>query len=90
VLYVRYSTLEQLKGVSLEAKEERLHREVFNHARDGFEIFGKALVENRSELAVVDLMRERREDGWSSEMIATVLREDHVSTELKVNEAKQE
>jgi hypothetical protein len=41
------------------------------------------LVENTTELAVVKLVRERREDGWSLEMIATALNEDKVPTKLR-------
>lgn len=66
----------------LSLKYKRLHREVYNHAPYGFEIVGKTLVENQAELAIVDLMRERRDDGWSLAMIATALNEDHVPTKM--------
>lgn len=55
---------------------------MYNHAPFGFEIVGKALVENPKEIAVVNLIRERREDGWSLDMIATALNDDHVPTKL--------
>jgi DNA invertase Pin-like site-specific DNA recombinase len=61
---------------------KRLHREVFNHAPYGFEIVGKTLVENADEIAVVNLIRERREDGWTLGMIASALNDDRVPTKL--------
>lgn len=61
---------------------KRQHREVFNHAPYGFEIVGKALVESPEEVAVVKLIRERREDGWTLGMIASALNDDCVPTKL--------
>ena len=58
------------------------HRQVFNHAPFGFEVVGTALVENPAEIAIVNLIRERREDGWTLGMIADALNEDHVPTKL--------
>ena len=67
---------------ALSLAHKRLHRQVFNHAPYGFDIVGCALVENPAELAIVNLIRERRNDGWSLQMIATALNEDHVPTKL--------
>jgi DNA invertase Pin-like site-specific DNA recombinase len=61
----------------------RQHRQVFNHAPYGFDVIGAALVENLTELAVVKLVRERRDDGWSLQMIASALNDDKVPTKLR-------
>ena len=66
----------------LSLKYKRLHREVYNHAPYGFDAVDKMLIENPTELAVVELVRERREDGWSLQMIADALNEDRVPTKL--------
>jgi DNA invertase Pin-like site-specific DNA recombinase len=61
---------------------KRLHREVFNHAPYGFTVVDKTLVENTEEMAVVNLIRERRDDGWTLGMIASALNDDRVPTKL--------
>lgn len=67
---------------ALSLGHKRQHREVFNHPPFGFEVIGKALVENPGEIEVVRLIRERRGDGWSLQMIATALNDDHVPTKM--------
>jgi DNA invertase Pin-like site-specific DNA recombinase len=68
---------------ALSLSHKRQHREVYNHAPYGFEVVGKTLVENPAEIAVVSLIRERRDDGWSLGMIAQALTEDGVPTKLR-------
>lgn len=68
---------------ALSLDHKRRHREVFNHPPYGFNVVGPALVENAAEIAVVNLIRERRDDGWSLEMIAQALNEDGVPTKLR-------
>jgi DNA invertase Pin-like site-specific DNA recombinase len=67
---------------ALSLSHKRQHLQVFNHPPFGFDVVGKALVEDPAEIAIVNLIRERREDGWSLQMIATALSEDHVPTKL--------
>jgi len=67
---------------ALSLAHKRLHRQVFNHAPFGFDIAGNDLVKNPAEMGIVNLIRERREDGWSLQMIATALNQDHVPTKL--------
>jgi DNA invertase Pin-like site-specific DNA recombinase len=68
---------------ALSLAHKRQHRQVFNHAPYGFEVVGTALVENPAEIAIVNLIRERREDGWTLGMIADALNEDHVPTKIR-------
>ena len=51
---------------------------VYNHTPYGFERVGDRLVVAVEEMAMVRLMRERREDGWSFAMIADAFNGDHV------------
>jgi DNA invertase Pin-like site-specific DNA recombinase len=51
---------------------------VYNHTPYGFDRVGDRLVVAVEEMAMVHLMRERREDGWSFAMIADVLNSDQV------------
>jgi DNA invertase Pin-like site-specific DNA recombinase len=51
---------------------------VYNHEPFGFRRDGDRLLPVVDEMAVVSLMRERREDGWSLGMIADALNGDHV------------
>lgn len=67
---------------ALSLAHKRQHRQVFNHAPYGFDVNGTVLIENPTEIGVVNLIRERRGDGWSLQMIATALNEDGVSTKL--------
>jgi len=53
---------------------------VYNHPPFGFGRIGDRLVPLLDEMAVVHLIRERREDGWSLGMIAEALNSDNVST----------
>lgn len=68
---------------TLSLAHKRQHRQVFNHAPYGFDVVGTALVENPAELATVKLIHERRDDGWSLQMIATALNEDGVPTKIR-------
>lgn len=68
---------------ALSLAHKRQHRQKFNHAPFGFEADGTALVESPAEIAVVNLIRERREDGWTLGMIADALNEDHVPTKIR-------
>jgi DNA invertase Pin-like site-specific DNA recombinase len=54
------------------------HSRVFNHTPFGFERVGDRLVPLLDEMAVVHLIRERREDNWSLRMIADALNADRV------------
>lgn len=67
---------------ALSLAHKRQHRQKFNHPPFGFDVVGSALVENPAEIAVVGLIRERRDDGWSLDMIAQALNEDGVPTKL--------
>lgn len=51
---------------------------VYNHTPYGFERVGDRLVVAVDEMAMVELMRERREDGWSLAMIADAFNGDNV------------
>jgi DNA invertase Pin-like site-specific DNA recombinase len=51
---------------------------VYNHEPFGFLRDGDRLVVAVEEMAMVRLMRERREDGWSFGMIADAFNSDHV------------
>jgi DNA invertase Pin-like site-specific DNA recombinase len=51
---------------------------VFNHTPFGFERVGDRLVPLVDEMAVVQLIRVRREDNWSLRMIADALNADKV------------
>jgi len=51
---------------------------VYNHTPYGFERAGDRLVVAAAEMAMVHLMRERREDGWSFAMIADAFNSDHI------------
>jgi DNA invertase Pin-like site-specific DNA recombinase len=68
---------------TLSLAHKREHRQVYNHPPYGFDVVGTALVENPAEIAIVDLIRERRDDGWSLDMIAQALNEDGVPTKLR-------
>jgi len=68
---------------ALSLAHKRQHRQVYNHAPYGFEVVGTALVENPTEIAIVNLIRERRDDGWSLDMIARALNEDSVPTKIR-------
>jgi DNA invertase Pin-like site-specific DNA recombinase len=51
---------------------------VYNHTPFGFERVGDRLVVAVDEMAMVHLMQERREDGWSFAMIADAFNGDRV------------
>jgi DNA invertase Pin-like site-specific DNA recombinase len=51
---------------------------VYNHTPYGFHRIGDRLVVAVEEMAMVHLMRERREDGWSLAMIADAFNGDKV------------
>jgi DNA invertase Pin-like site-specific DNA recombinase len=51
---------------------------VYNHTPFGFERVGDRLVAAVDEMAMVHLMQERREDGWSLAMIADAFNTDHI------------
>ena len=51
---------------------------VYNHTPYGFERVGDRLVVAVDEMAMVHLMQERREDGWSFAMIADAFNGDRV------------
>ncbi|SRR5579885_2219867 len=51
---------------------------VYNHTPFGFERAGDRLIVAAEEMAMVHLMRERREDGWSFAMIADAFNSDNV------------
>jgi DNA invertase Pin-like site-specific DNA recombinase len=51
---------------------------VYNHTPFGFERVGDRLVAAVGEMAMVRLMHERREDGWSLAMIADAFNADHI------------
>ena len=51
---------------------------VYNHTPFGFERVGDRLVAAVDEMAMVRLMHERREDGWSLAMIADAFNADHI------------
>jgi DNA invertase Pin-like site-specific DNA recombinase len=51
---------------------------VYNHTPYGFERVGDRLVAAADEMAMVRLMRERRDDGWSLAMIADAFNTDHI------------
>jgi len=51
---------------------------VYNHTPYGFERVGDRLVVAVQEMAMVHLMQERREDGWSFAMIADAFNGDRV------------
>ena len=51
---------------------------VYNHTPYGFERVGDRLVAAVDEMAMVQLMRERRDDGWSLAMIADAFNSDHI------------
>ena len=51
---------------------------VYNHTPFGFERVGDRLVAAGEEMAMVRLMQERREDGWSLAMIADAFNSDHI------------
>lgn len=57
---------------------KRLQGRVFNHPPYGFGRVGDKLVPLVDEMAVIQLIRERREDGWSLGMIADALNSDNV------------
>jgi DNA invertase Pin-like site-specific DNA recombinase len=61
------------------AHKKQLGR-VYNHEPFGFRRVGDKLVALVDEMAVVHLMRERREDGWSLGMISDALNRDGVSS----------
>jgi len=67
---------------TLSLAHKKNHRQVYNHVPFGFDQVGKVLVENPHELAVIRLIEERRDDGWSLHRIAEALNEDHVPTKL--------
>jgi DNA invertase Pin-like site-specific DNA recombinase len=54
------------------------HCRVFNHPPYGFRREGDTLIPLVNEMAVVRLIRERREDGWSLGMIAHALNSDRI------------
>lgn len=68
---------------TLSLAHKRQHRQKFNHAPYGFDVVDTALVENPAEIAIVKLIRERRNDGWSLRMIADALNEDGVPTKVR-------
>lgn len=51
---------------------------VYNHTPYGFHRIGDSLVVAVEEMAMVQLIRERREDGWSLAMIADAFNGDQV------------
>lgn len=51
---------------------------VYNHTPFGFERAGDRLVVAAAEMAMVRLMHERRDDGWSLAMIADAFNADHI------------
>jgi DNA invertase Pin-like site-specific DNA recombinase len=51
---------------------------VYNHTPYGFQRVGDRLVVATDEMAMVELIRERREDGWSLGMIADAFNGDNV------------
>ena len=51
---------------------------VYNHTPFGFERAGDRLIVAAAEMAMVRLMQERREDGWSLAMIADAFNADHI------------
>jgi DNA invertase Pin-like site-specific DNA recombinase len=57
---------------------KRQQGRVFNHPPYGFGRVGDKLVPLVNEMAVVQLIRERREDGWSLGMIAQALNSDNI------------
>jgi DNA invertase Pin-like site-specific DNA recombinase len=57
-------------------KKQQKH--VYNHAPFGFGRVGDRLVPLVDEMAVVHLIRQRREDNWSLRMIADALNADRV------------
>jgi DNA invertase Pin-like site-specific DNA recombinase len=57
---------------------KRQQGRVFNHSPYGFGRVGDNLIPLAIEMAVVQLIRERREDGWSLAMIADALNSDKV------------
>jgi DNA invertase Pin-like site-specific DNA recombinase len=59
---------------------KRQQGRVYNHVPFGFQRIGDRLVAVVDEMAVVHLIRERREDGWSYWMIADALNTDRVRT----------
>jgi len=59
---------------------KRQQGQVYNHVPFGFRRLGDRLVPVVDEMAVVRLIRERREDGWSYCMIAEALNADGVPT----------
>lgn len=64
---------------ALALSHKRAHHLVFNHTPYGFMRVGDALVEADVERGVIRLMRERRDDGWSLQMIASALNEDRIA-----------
>jgi DNA invertase Pin-like site-specific DNA recombinase len=61
------------------AHKKQLGR-VYNHEPFGFRRAGDKLVALVDEMAVVHLIRERREDGWSLGMISDALNRDGIAT----------
>jgi DNA invertase Pin-like site-specific DNA recombinase len=59
---------------------KRQQGRVYNHVPFGFNRVGDRLVPVVDEMAVVHLIRERREDGWSLGMIADAFNADSVPT----------
>jgi DNA invertase Pin-like site-specific DNA recombinase len=59
---------------------KRQQGRVYNHPPYGFNRVGDKLVAVVDEMAVVHLIRERRDDGWSLGMIADALNSDKVRT----------
>jgi DNA invertase Pin-like site-specific DNA recombinase len=59
---------------------KRQQGRVYNHPPFGFRRVGDRLIPVMDEMAVVQLIRERREDGWSLGMIAESLNADRVPT----------
>jgi len=57
---------------------KRQQGRVYNHPPYGFRRIGDRLVAVVDEMAIVHLIRERREDGWSLGMIAEALNSDSV------------
>jgi DNA invertase Pin-like site-specific DNA recombinase len=51
---------------------------VYNHTPYGFDRVGDRLVVAVEEMAMVHLIRERRDDGWSLAMIADAFNTDHI------------
>ena len=64
---------------------KRQQGRVYNHTPYGFDRVGDKLVPVVDEMATVQLIGERREDGWSLGMIAAALNTDGVRTKNNGN-----